>query len=275
MTIVKTKPTTNALRQHTVLVLGLNKKKREKSLSFGIVNKAGRNNRGVITANNRGGGTRKVYRVIDFKRTSYLAMKAEVVSIEYDPNRTANIALIRYENGDNSYIIAPEKLKIGSEVICDEKTPVKVGNRMKLMNIPPSTEIYNIELNPMQGGKIVKSAGSRAILLGSDGNFTQVKLPSGEVRKISSDCYAEIGVVSNVDYNKVVISKAGRKRLMGIRPHVRGKAKNPCDHPHGGGEGNTSIGMKRPKTPWGMPALGHKTRKHKKPTSKLILKRRK
>ncbi len=275
MAIVKTKPTINALRQHTVLVLGTNKKKREKSLSYGIVNKAGRNNRGVVTAKNRGGGARKVYREVDFKRTIYLGMKATVIAIEYDPNRTANIALIRYENGHNSYIIAPEKLKIGSEVICDEKTPVKVGNRMMLKNIPPSTEIYNIELNYMQGGKIVKSAGGRAILLGTDENFTQIKLPSGEVRKISSDCMAEIGVISNADHNKVVISKAGRKRLMGVRPHVRGKAKNPCDHPHGGGEGNTSIGMKRPKTPWGMPALGHKTRKAKKPTTKLILKRRK
>lgn len=275
MPVIKTKPVNNALRQHSVLVFGVAKKKREKSLCLGIAKSCGRNNRGIITAQNRGGGARKVYRMVDFKQTSFLGKVATISAVEYDPNRTSNIALIQYEDGQKSYIIAAHGMKEGDKVVCDEKAPIRLGNRMKLKNIPLSTEIYNVELDPGRGGQIIKSAGSRAILLAVDDDFAQIKLPSGEVRRVSSECFASVGIVSNTDHSKVVISKAGRKRHMGVRPHVRGKAKNPCDHPHGGGEGNTSIGLKRPKTPWGMPALGHKTRKKKKPTSKLIVRRRK
>lgn len=275
MPIVKTKPTNNSLRQHSVLFFDITKKKREKTLCIGMPKMSGRNNRGVVTAQNRGGGARKVYRIIDFKQTSRLGDNATVVAIEYDPNRTSNIALVEYDDGQKSYLIAANGMKVGDKLLCDDKTEVKIGNRMRLRNMPLSTEIYNVELNPGRGGQIVKSAGSRAVLLGIDSDFAQIKMPSGEVRKVPSDCFASIGIVSNIDHSKVVISKAGRKRHMGVRPHVRGKAKNPCDHPHGGGEGNTSIGLKRPKTPWGMPALGHKTRKKKKPTSTLIIRRRK
>lgn len=275
MSVIKIKPTSSSRRHMTVIKKTVSSKKREKSLCIGIANQAGRNNRGVVTAQNRGGGFRKVYRMVDFKQTSFMGKSATVDAIEYDPNRTAYIALIRYADGQKAYILAPEGLKIGAEIICDEAVAVKRGNRMKIKNIPLSTQIYNIELNPGRGGQIVKSAGNYAILLGMDGQFAQIKMPSGEVRKVLSDCFASVGVVSNVDHSKIVVARAGRVRLSGRRPHVRGKAKNPCDHPHGGGEGNTSVGLVRPKTPWGMPALGHKTRKKKNPTSKLIVRRRK
>ena len=275
MPIVKIKPTNNARRGMTVVKNAVSKKKREKSLCFGLKNSSGRNNRGVITAQNRGGGFKTVYRLVDFKQTTRLEQSAQVVAIEYDPNRTANIALIEYSDNVRAYILAAEGMKEGDTVVCAEQAPVRRGNRMMLKNIPASTEVYNIELSPNRGGQIVKSAGSYAILLGNDGEFAQIKLPSGEVRRVPNTCYASIGVTSNVEHGKTVVAKAGRFRLSGRRPHVRGKAKNPCDHPHGGGEGNTSIGLKRPKTPWGMPALGHKTRKKKNPTSKLIVRRRK
>lgn len=276
MPILKVKPTNNGRRGMTVIKRAVDKKKREKSLSFGFSNKAGRNNRGVITAQNRGGGFKKVYRLVDFKQCSKLDQSAQIVAIEYDPNRSAYIALIEYsETAEKAYILAAEGMKAGDEVVCSEAAPIRIGNRLKIKNIPASTQIYNIELSPGRGGQVVKSAGAYAILLGFDGEFAQVKLPSSEVRRVSGECYASIGVTSNVDHGKIVGAKAGRFRLQGKRPHVRGKAKNPCDHPHGGGEGNTSIGLKRPKTPWGMPALGHKTRRKKNPTSKLILRRRK
>lgn len=260
----------------TVVKNVVSKKKREKSLSFGMSNTSGRNNRGVITAQNRGGGFKKVYRVVDFKQTSHLDQGAQVIAIEYDPNRTANIALIEYsDTAKKSYILAAIGMKEGDKVICSEQAPIRRGNRTMLKNIPAATQVYNIELSPNRGGQIVKSAGAYAILLGNDGDYAQIKMPSGEVRRVPNTCYASIGVVSNVDHSKTVIAKAGRFRLAGKRPHVRGKAKNPCDHPHGGGEGNVSIGMKRPKTPWGMPALGHRTRNKKNPTSKLIVRRRK
>lgn len=276
MSIIKIKPTNNARRGMTVIKREVTNAAREKSLSFGVRRTAGRNNRGVITSGNRGGGFKRVYRVIDFKQTSRLDQNAQVIAIHYDPNRTANIALIEYsDTAEKSYILSAEGMKIGDKLICAESASIRNGNRMKLKNIPASTQIYNVELSPNRGGQIIKSAGSYGILLGSDSAYAQIKLPSGEVRKVSLDCYASIGVVSNVDHNKIVTSKAGRFRLAGNRPHVRGKAKNPVDHPHGGGEGNVSIGLTRPKTPWGMPALGHKTRKRKNPTSKLIVRRRK
>ncbi len=275
MPVIKAKSTSNARRQYSVLKNNVDKKAREKSLCFGMVNKSGRNNRGVITAQNRGGGFRKVYREVDFKQTSRLGQKAEIIAVEYDPNRTANIILVKYADESKSYLLAAAGLKAGDTVICDDAAPIRIGNRLRLKNIPASTQIYNVEMDPGKGGQIAKSAGNYVILLGTDGDFSQIKMPSGEVRRVPSDCFASIGVTSNIEHSKVVISKAGRFRLMGKRPHVRGKAKNPCDHPHGGGEGNTSIGMVRPKTPWGMPALGHKTRNKKKPTSELIVRRRK
>ena len=276
MAITKVKPTNNARRQMTVIKRAVDKKKREKSLCFGMPSAAGRNNRGIITAQNRGGGFRKIYRLVDFKQTSKLGQRAQVVAIEYDPNRSAYIALIEYaETQEKAYILAAEGLKSGDNVMCAESAPIRSGNRLKIKNIPAATQIYNIELNPGRGGQIVKSAGTYAILLGVDGDYAQLKLPSGEVRRVMSECFASVGIASNVEHGKVVVAKAGRFRLSGKRPHVRGKAKNPCDHPHGGGEGNVSIGMVRPKTPWGMPALGHKTRKKKNPTSKLIVRRRK
>jgi len=197
------------------------------------------------------------------------------LSLEYDPNRTANIALVKYEDGSLSYVLAADKLKVGSSIICGEKQPIRVGNRMKLKNIPSSTEIFNLELKPGSGGSAVRSAGASAVVLGVDGKYAQIRMPSGEVRKVLKECFASIGSLSNSDHIKEMIGKAGRKRLMGIKPHVRGKAKNPIDHPHGGGEGGTGIGMKYPKTPWGMPALGHKTRKKNNKSSRLIIEKRK
>ncbi len=275
MAVILAKPTTSSRRHFSVIKNNVDKKKREKSLCFGMPNYSGRNNRGIVTAQNRGGGSRKVYRNVDFKQTSFLDQIADVIAIEYDPNRTANIALIQYPDGSKSYILSPNGLKHGDTIVCSKSAPIKIGNRMQIKNIPAATQIFNVELSSGRGGQMAKSAGGYVTLLGVDGDYAQIKLPSGEVRKILSNCYASIGVVSNIDHNKIVLSRAGRVRLMGRRPHVRGKAKNPCDHPHGGGEGNTSIGMVRPKTPWGMPALGHKTRNKKNPTSKLIVRRRK
>ena len=269
------KSTGNARRQMTVLVSGVSRKAPEKSLTAGGKNFAGRNNRGKLTVRNRGGGSKKLYRLVDFNQVSKLDMKAKVTAIEYDPNRTANIALIEYENGEISYILAAEGVKEGSSTITSESAPVRPGNRMKLKNIPASTAVYNVEIVNGKGGQIVRSAGASATLLGFDKGFAQLRLPSGEIRKVSVECFASIGVVSCADHGNVSIGKAGRVRLAGRKPHVRGKAKNPCDHPHGGGEGGTSIGLKYPKTPWGMPALGHKTRNKKKKSGLLILKKRK
>lgn len=259
----------------TVLKFGVSKKSPEKSLTFGGKNYAGRNNRGKLTIRNRGGGSKKLLRFVDFKQTDKLDMKAKVVALEYDPNRTANIALIEYEDGEKSYILAPEGLKDGNSVVASDKATIRVGNRMKLKSIPASSSIYNIETVNGKGGQIVRSAGGSATLLGFDKEYAQLRMPSGEIRKVSAECFASIGVVSCVDHGNVSIGKAGRVRLCGRKPHVRGKAKNPCDHPHGGGEGGTSIGLKYPKTPWGMPALGHKTRNRKKKSNLLILKKRK
>jgi large subunit ribosomal protein L2 len=275
MAIRISKPTGNARRQISFVKFEIDKEKPEKSLIYGKRRISGRNNYGRITVRNRGGGSKRLYREVDFSQFYVSGKTAKVLSIQYDPNRSAHIALVQYEDGLKSYILAPEKLKSGMNIICSEKTAIKIGNRMKLKNIPPSSEVCNIELSGQFGGQIARSAGSRATLLGVDGNFAQIRMPSGEVRRVSCECYATIGNASNQDHSKEVIGKAGRKRSFGRRPHVRGKAKNPVDHPHGGGEGGTSIGMPHPKTPWGMPALGHKTRRRKNKSSKLILQKRK
>jgi len=275
MAIKVSKPTGNARRQLSFVKFDVDKEKPEKSLTYGKIRISGRNNYGRITVRNRGGGSKRLYREVDFSQLSAANKSAKVLSVQYDPNRSAHIALVQYEDGQKSYVLAPEKLKSGMSIVCSEKAAVRVGNRMKLKSIPPSSEVHNVELTGQYGGQIARSAGSKATLLGIDGKYAQIRLPSGEVRKVSCECYASIGNVSNQDHSKEVIGKAGRKRSFGRRPHVRGKAKNPVDHPHGGGEGATSIGMPHPKTPWGMPALGHKTRGKKKKSSKLILQKRK
>lgn len=271
------KPTGNARRQMSVTNFSMLDKnsKTEKSLTFGIKRSSGRNDAGQLVVRRKGGGVKRLYRMVDFGRTDHLGKKATVLGIQYDPNRTAHIALVQYESGEKSYILAPLNLEKGKEVVCDEKTLVKIGNRMKIKNIPISTQIHNVELVNGKGGQICRGAGSFATLLGVDGKYAQLRMPSGEVRKVLAENYATIGIVSNLDHNNIKIGKAGRSRLMGRRPSVRGKAMNPCDHPHGGGEGGTSIGMPHPKTPWGAPALGPRTRNKKKPGASLVLNRRK
>ena len=271
------KPTGNARRQMSVTNFSsLDKNaKRIKSLTFGVKRLSGRNSAGQLVVRRRGGGAKKLYRMVDFSRVAHMGEKATVIGIEYDPNRTAHIALIQYESGEKSYILAPNGLEKGKDVVCDEKTLVKTGNCMKIKNIPVSTQIHNIELVNGKGGQICRGAGSFATLLGVDGKYAQLRMPSGEIRKVLAENFASIGIVSNLDHSNIKIGKAGRTRYMGIRPSVRGKAMNPCDHPHGGGEGGTSIGMSHPKTPWGAPALGPRTRNKKKPNAKLVLNRRK
>lgn len=274
MPVIKTKPTTNARRKMSYLVYDVDKVKPEKSLTFGRKRNSGRGNTGQLVVNHKGGGAKRKFRIIDHKMIDKLGMKAEVMTIEYDPNRTANIAKIKYEDGELSYILAPEGLLRGQSVVCDEKTPVRIGNRMKLKNAPLAATICNIEMVVNCGGQMCRSAGTFATLQGFDGAWAILKMPSGEIRKLSYENYATIGIVSNIDHSKVVIGKAGRKRHMGVKPTVLGKSKNPNDHPHGGGEGHTSIGLKYPKTPWGKPALGPRTRNKKKKSGKLILSRR-
>jgi len=247
-----------------------------KSLTFGKKRTGGRNNTGKITVRHRGGGAKRKIRVIDFKRNKF-GVPGKVYSIEYDPNRNARIALIYYADGDKRYIIAPQDLEVGDEVIASNDKRVKVapGNAMALSFIPIGTVIYNIELQPGKGGQAVRSAGNFAQLMAVEGIYATVKLPSGEVRKFLKESMAVIGAVSNPDFMNIRWGKAGRKRHLGIRPTVRGKVMNPNDHPHGGGEAANSIGLKHPKTPWGKPALGVKTRKKKKSSSKLIITPRK
>lgn len=257
------------------LVRDIDKSKPEKSLTFGIKRGSGRSSGGQLVVMHKGGGAKRRYRLVDFNMTGRLDEKAKIISIQYDPNRTANIALIEYENGDKSYILAVNSMKKDQIIVASENAPIKMGNRSKLKNIPLSTQICNIELTGGKGGQICRGAGSFATLLGVDGKYAQLRLPSDEVRKVLSDNYATIGIVSNIDHSKVLVGKAGRKRHMGVRPTVLGKSKNPNDHPHGGGEGHSPIGMKYPKTPWGAPALGPRTRNKKKPSSKLIMSRRK
>lgn len=252
----------------------LTKSKPEKKLTKKLLKKAGRGYLGHITVRHQGGGHKKRYRLVDFKRHDKAGIPAKVASIEYDPNRSCFIALLHYKDGEKRYILAPEGLKVGDDVICQEKTPVRVGNRMELKNIVPGSQVYNIELMPKKGGQIVRSAGSSAQVMARDSGFVHLKLPSGEVRMVKEDCLATLGQLSNYEHNTVVIGKAGRSRWMGRRPTVRGSAMNPCDHPHGGGENRQSIGLRRgPKTPWGKLAYGVKTRR-KKHSDKLIIKRR-
>ena len=246
----------------------------EKSLLVSLKKNGGRNNQGRITLRHRGGGAKRKYRLIDFKRDKD-GVIGTVASIEYDPNRTANIALIKYADGEKRYILAPKGLKVGDKVESGVKTDIKVGNTLQLGNIPEGTLVHNIELRAGKGGQIVRSAGSSAQILGSEGRYTLIRLTSGEVRKVLSTCRATIGEVGNADHELVNIGKAGRKRHMGIKPHVRGSVMNPNDHPHGGGEGRTPVGRKGPVTPWGKPALGYKTRSNKKQSDKLIVRRRK
>ena len=246
----------------------------EKSLLVSLKKNGGRNNQGRITLRHRGGGAKRKYRLIDFKRNKD-GVIGTVASIEYDPNRTANIALINYADGEKRYIIAPKGLKVGDKIESGVKTDIKVGNSLELGNIPEGTLVHNIELKAGKGGQIVRSAGASAQILGSEGRYTLIRLTSGEVRKVLSTCRATIGEVGNADHELVNIGKAGRKRHMGIKPHVRGSVMNPNDHPHGGGEGRTPVGRKGPVTPWGKPALGYKTRSNKKQSDKLIVRRRK
>ena len=246
----------------------------EKSLCTSLSKNAGRNNQGKITVRHRGGGVRRKYRIIDFKRNSKDGIAATVIGIEYDPNRTANIALICYEDGEKAYILAPEGLTDGMKVMNGPEAEVRVGNCLPLASIPVGTQIHNIELYPGKGGQLVRSAGNSAQLMAKEGKYATLRLPSGEMRMVPIICRATVGIVGNVDHSLINIGKAGRKRHMGIRPTVRGSVMNPNDHPHGGGEGKAPVGRSGPCTPWGKPALGLKTRKKKKASNKLIVRRR-
>lgn len=268
------KPTTNGRRNMSVLVYDeITTTTPEKSLLAPLSKKGGRNNTGHITVRHQGGGHKRKYRIIDFKRNK-LNIVAKVATIEYDPNRSANIALLHYVDGEKRYILAPKGLKVGMEVVSGENVDIKVGNALPLGNIPVGTVIHNIELHPGRGGQLVRSAGASAQILGREDKYVLVRLTSGEVRKILSVCYATIGEVGNADYMNVNIGKAGRTRYLGVRPTVRGSVMNPNDHPHGGGEGRTPVGRKAPLTPWGKPALGAKTRDTKKKSNALIVRRR-
>ena len=245
----------------------------EKSLCTSLKKNAGRNNQGKITVRHRGGGSRRLYRDVDFKRNKD-GIPAKVICIEYDPNRTANIALICYEDGQKAYIIAPEGLTDGMKVMNGPEAEVRLGNCLPLSSIPVGTLVHNIELYPGKGGQLVRSAGNSAQLMAKEGKYATLRLPSGEMRMVPAVCRATVGTVGNVDHNLIKLGKAGRKRHMGIRPTVRGSVMNPNDHPHGGGEGRAPIGRPGPSTPWGKPALGLKTRKKKKASNKLIVRRR-
>ena len=245
----------------------------EKSLTTSLKKTAGRNNQGKITVRHRGGGVRRKYRIIDFKRRKD-GIPATVTAIEYDPNRTANIALLTYADGEKAYIIAPNKLAVGATVMNGPDAEIKVGNCLPMANIPVGTEIHNIEMYPGKGGQLVRSAGNSAQLMAKEGKYATLRLPSGEMRMVPVVCIATIGQVGNIEHDLVNIGKAGRKRHMGFRPTVRGSVMNPNDHPHGGGEGKTGIGRPGPCTPWGKPALGLKTRKKHKQSNKMIIRRR-
>ena len=275
MGIKSFRPYTPSRRNMTVSNFDeITKKTPEKSLLAKKKKNAGRNSYGRITVRHQGGGNRQKYRIVDFKRKKD-DMPATVVGIEYDPNRTSNIALIKYEDGTLSYILAPVGLKDGDTVVSGKNADIKVGNCLPIDNIPVGTLIHNIELNPGQGGKMVRTAGGEAQLMAKEGKYAHVRLPSGEMRLVLSRCRATIGTIGNADHSNIKIGKAGRKRHMGIRPTVRGTVMNPVDHPHGGGEGKAPVGHAGPLTPWGKPALGYKTRKKHKPSDKFIVKRRK
>ena len=273
MALRKLKPINNSSRGRSYLSFSAVKKRKIPALLKTVLTKkSGRNNSGKVTVAHRGGGEKRLYRLVNFNFDN--KSRGKVVSLEYDPNRTANIALIEYENGLHDYILAPDKLKIGATVENNDSAPARIGNRMKLKNIPIGTQIHNIEMLAGKGGKLCRSAGNYATLLSVENGVVTLKLPSGEVRKLKDDCFASIGAIGNSDVMNISFGKAGRMRHKGIRPTVRGKAKNAVDHPHGGGEGGTSIGMPHPKTPWGMPTLGYRTRNRKNRSSSSIIKRR-
>lgn len=273
MALRKLKPTTPATRYYSISSFDeITKSKPEKSLLAPMKKSGGRNNLGRVTSRFRGGGHKRRYRIIDFKRNNTLA--AEVIAIEYDPNRTARIALIKYENGEKNYIVAPDGIKVGEKIESSNEADLKTGNTLAISAIPVGTFIHNIELKPGKGGQIARSAGTSAQIVAKDVKYSQIKLPSGEVRMINNNCKATLGVVSNTDHENISLGKAGRSRWLGRRPHVRGVAMNPVDHPMGGGEGKTSGGG-HPVSPWGLPAKGYKTRKKKNISNKFIVKKRK
>lgn len=274
MSIKVYKPTSNSRRNMSVTDYSeLSKVAPERSLLEPLKNKSGRNNYGRITVRHRGGANRRKYRVIDFKRSKF-DVPAEVVSLEYDPNRSAHIALIKYEDGVKSYILAPAGLKVGDKVMAGPEADIKPGNALPLVNIPTGTVIHNVELYPGRGGQLARAAGNAAQLMAKEGEYALLRLPSGELRKVPANCMATVGQVGNLDHENVKIGNAGRKRHMGWRPTVRGSVMNPNDHPHGGGEGKAPVGRPGPCTPWGKPALGYKTRAKKNRSDKLIVKRR-
>ena len=274
MAIKTYKPVTPGLRGMTVIdYSGLSKVAPEKSLLESLKKHSGRNSYGRITVRHKGGGNRRKYRIIDFKRNK-LGMNATVLTLEYDPNRSAFIALVQYEDGEKRYIIAPEKLAVGDVIRNGSDADIKPGNALALKDIPVGTVIHNIELYPGKGAQLVRSAGAAAQLMAKENGVAQVRLPSGEVRIVRLDCKATIGQVGNIEHDTVKLGKAGKTRHKGIRPTVRGSVMNPCDHPHGGGEGKSPIGRPGPVTPWGKPALGYKTRDRKARTDKFIVKRR-
>ena len=271
----KFRPVTPSLRGMAVSDFSeITKKTPEKSLLEVKKSKAGRNAQGKITVRHQGGGNRQKYRKIDFKRNK-LDMEAEVVGIEYDPNRSANIALIKYEDGTLSYILAPKGLKDGDKVVSSDTADIKPGNCLKLENIPVGTLVHNVEINPNQGGKLVRAAGQSAQLMAKEGKYAHLRLPSGEMRLVLACCKATIGVIGNEEHENIKLGKAGKTRHLGVRPTVRGSVMNPVDHPHGGGEGKAPVGHAGPMTPWGKPALGYKTRAKHKKSNRLITKRRK
>ena len=274
MAIKKYKPTTPGRRGMSSLSFEeITSTSPERSLLEPLSKKGGRNNTGRITTRHQGGGHKRQYRVIDFKRNKD-NIPAKVATIEYDPNRSANIALLNYADGEKRYILAPKGMQVGQTIVSGEAVDIKVGNAMELRNIPEGTFVHNVELKPGKGGQLARSAGVSAQILGSEGRYTILRLASGEVRKVLSNCRATIGTVGNEDHSLVNLGKAGRSRWMGIRPTVRGSVMNPKDHPHGGGEGRTPVGRKSPMTPWGKKAMGVKTRKAKKASTKLITRRR-
>ncbi len=274
MAIKKFKPTTPGRRGMTVTDYSvLSKVEPEKSLLEPLKKNSGRNNTGRITVRHHGGGNRQKYRVIDFKRDKR-DMPATVLTLEYDPNRSAHIALVQYEDGEKRYIIAPVDLKVGDTVVAGPNADIKPGNALPFTNIPVGTFIHNIEIYPGKGAQLVRSAGNMAQLMAKENGYALVRLPSGELRNVPANCYASIGQVGNTDYANVNLGKAGRKRHMGWRPAVRGSVMNPCDHPHGGGEGKSPVGRPGPVTPWGKPTLGYKTRKKHHRSDKFIVKRR-
>lgn len=268
------RPYTPGNRERTVSEFSeITRSEPEKSLTVSVHRAKGRNNRGVITCRHRGGGHKRLYRIIDFRRDKR-GIPAEVMSVEYDPNRNARIALVQYQDGEKRYILHPASLAVGAEIMAGPDSPLEIGNALPLHKIPLGTAVHNVELQPGKGGQIVRAAGTSAQLVAKEGGYVTLKLPSTEVRMVRRECYATIGQVGHVDARNITLGKAGRKRWLGRRPEVRGSVMNPVDHPHGGGEGRAPIGRSGPVTPWGKPALGYKTRKKKKASDALIVRRR-